>query len=130
MIVSILSKLNCFGDVVLEIRHASGIGFEDINLQVRKGEIVAFTGLAGCGASELMNAMFGAEYLDSGEIIVNGKSTKGSINNHMKDSIALLPANRRENSVISDLTILENFAIAKQSITGNKPFINRKKKYQ
>lgn len=114
------------GDVVLEIRHASGIGFEDINLQVRKGEIVAFTGLAGCGASELMNAMFGAEYLDSGEIIVNGKSTKGSINNHMKDSIALLPANRRENSVISDLTILENFAIAKQSITGNKPFINRK----
>ena len=114
------------GDVVLEIKHACGVGFEDINLEVKKGEIIAFTGLAGCGASELMNAIFGSEYLDTGEIIVNGKATKGSINEHMRDSIAFLPANRRENSVISDLTILENFAIAKQSITGRKPFINKK----
>jgi ribose transport system ATP-binding protein len=44
----------------------------------------------------------------------------------MKSSLALLPSNRRENSVISDLTILENYAIAKQSISGNKPMINRK----
>ena len=114
------------GDVVIEIKHASGVGFEDINLQIKKGEIIAFTGLAGCGASELLNAIFGAEHLDSGEIIVNGKNITGSITRHMRDSIALLPANRRENSVISDLTILENFAIAKQSITGNKPFINKK----
>ncbi len=115
------------GDVVLELRNATGVGFENVDLKVRKGEVIAFTGLAGCGASELMNTIFGAEYLDSGSIIVNGKSISGSINNHMKNSIALLPANRRENSVISDLTILENYAVAEQSITGIKPFIDRKK---
>ena len=115
------------GDVILELNHASGVGFEDVNLKVKKGEIIAFTGLAGCGASELMNTIFGAEYLDSGEIIFKGKHLKGSINKHMKDSVALLPSNRRENSVISDLSILENFAIAEQSITKNKPFINKKK---
>lgn len=115
------------GDVILELNHASGVGFEDVNLKVRKGEVIAFTGLAGCGASELMNAIFGAEYLDSGEVIFKGKHLKGSINKHMKDSVALLPSNRRENSVISDLTILENFAIAEQSISGNKPFIDKKK---
>ena len=114
------------GDVILELNHVSGVGFEDINLKVRKGEVVAFTGLAGCGASELMNTIFGAEYLDSGEIVFKGKHLKGSINKHMKDSVALLPSNRRENSVIPDLTILENFAIAEQSITGKKPFIDKK----
>ena len=115
------------GDTILELNHVTGVGFEDINLSVKKGEVIAFTGLAGCGASELMNTIFGAEYLDSGEIVFKGKHLKGSINKHMKDSVALLPSNRRENSVISDLTILENFAIAEQSITGKKPFINRKK---
>ena len=114
------------GDVILELNHVSGVGFKDINLKVRKGEVIAFTGLAGCGASELMNTIFGAEYLDSGEIVFKGKHLKGSINKHMKDSVALLPSNRRENSVIPDLTILENFAIAEQSITGKKPFIDRK----
>ena len=114
------------GDTILELNHFTGPGFKDINLSVKKGEIIAFTGLAGCGASEVMNAMFDSTVVDYGDLIVNGKKINGSINKHMKSSIALLPANRRENSVISDLTILENYAIAKQSITGNKPFINRK----
>lgn len=114
------------GDTVLELKHVTGLGFEDINLEIKKGEIVAFTGLAGCGASELMHAMFGSSHIDSGEIYVDGKPITGSINRHMKSSLALLPSNRRENSVISDLTILENYAIAKQSISGNKPMINRK----
>ena len=115
------------GDTVLELKHVSGIGFEDINMEIKKGEIVAFTGLAGCGASELMHAMFGSGSIDSGEIYVDGKLLEGSINKHMKSSVALLPSNRRENSVISDLTILENYAVAEQSITGHKPMINRKK---
>ena len=115
------------GNVVLELRNASGIGFNNINMQVKKGEIIAFTGLAGCGASELMNAIFGSEHLDSGEIIVNAKSVGGSITKHMKDSIALLPSNRRENSVIPDLSILDNYSIAKHSITQIQQLINKKK---
>ena len=51
------------GDPVLELRHFSGHGFRDVDLTVRRGEIVAFTGLAGCGASELLQTMFGAHGL-------------------------------------------------------------------
>ena len=112
------------GDVVLELYKATGPGFEDVNLKVRKGEVIAFTGLAGCGASELMQAMFGANHLDSGKIIVYGKNIDGSIKKHMKDSIGMLPANRKENSVIPDLSILDNFSIAEFSLSSNKPFIN------
>ena len=112
------------GDVVLELKHAVGPGFSDVNLTVKKGEIVAFTGLAGCGASEVMQAIFGANHLDSGEIIVMSKSLKGSIKRHMKDDVGMLPANRKENSVIPDLSILDNFSIAEFSLSGMKPFIN------
>jgi len=114
------------GETVLDIKNASGVGFNNINMTVKKGEIVAFTGLAGCGASELMNTIFGAEHLDSGEIVVNGKKVSGSIAKHMNDSVALLPSNRRENSVVPDLSILDNYSIAEFSLSGLKQLIHKK----
>ena len=112
------------GDIVLQLKHVTGPGFEDVNLEIKKGEIIAFTGLAGCGASEVMQTIFGANHLDAGEIIVNGKSLSGSIRRHMKDDVGMLPANRKENSVIPDLSILDNFSIAEFSLSNLKQIIN------
>ena len=111
------------GETVLELSHYTGEGFEDISLEVHKGEILAFTGLAGCGASELMQTMFGALPSEGGEMRVNGKRLEGDIVKFMKSSVAMLPANRKENSVIPDMNILENFSIAQHEISRNKPFI-------
>jgi len=115
------------GDVVVELKNACGTGFSNINLQVKKGEVVAFTGLAGSGASECMLAMFGDVHLDSGEMLINNKPIDGSILKHMRKSIGLLPSNRRENSVIPDLSILDNYSIAEHSLSGIKPFIIKNK---
>lgn len=114
------------GDVILELKNFSGHGFSNVNLQVRKGEIVAFTGLAGCGASELMQTMFGALPSEGGLMKVNGKPLDGSISQFMKNSVGMLPSNRKENSTVPDLTILENFYLAEHEISRNKPFIKVK----
>ena len=114
------------GEPILELHHYTGEGFEDVNLTVRRGEVLAFTGLAGCGASELMQTMFGVLPCEGGEMIVNGKPLHGDIVSFMKNSVAMLPANRKENSVIPDMTILENFGIALHEITRKKPFIREK----
>ena len=112
------------GDTILELKNYTGKGFEDINLEVKKGEIVAFTGLAGCGTSELMQTMFGAYPSEGGEMFVNGKKIEGNINQFMKNSVALLPTNRKENSVVPDMSIIENFNLAEHQLSKNKPFIN------
>ncbi len=115
------------GEPILELDHYSGEGFSDISLTVRRGEIVAFTGLAGCGASELMQAMFGALPAIGGTCSVNGKELHGSIVRFMKNSVAMLPANRKENSVVPDMSILENFYLAEHELSkAKKPFINQK----
>ena len=114
------------GDPILELRHYSGQGFEDIDLNVRRGEIVAFTGLAGCGASELMQTMFGVLPSEGGQILVEGKPLDGSIVRFMKNSVAMLPSNRKENSVVPDMTILENFYLAEHELSRNHPFISKK----
>lgn len=113
------------GDTILELIDFSGDGFDKINLSVRKGEIVAFTGLAGCGASELMQTMFGALKSSGGFMKVGGKVLDGSIISFMKNSVAMLPANRKENSVVPDMSIMENFYLAEHEISKKEhPFID------
>ena len=120
------------GDTILKLNGFTGPGFTDINLEAKSGEIIAVTGLAGCGSSEFLQAMFGAIPYEGGGIEVKGKKPNGAIKKFMKKSIAMLPANRRENSDIPDQTILENFYVAEHSIS-KKPFISKseeEKKYR
>lgn len=115
------------GETVLELKGFSGEGFENIDLCIKKGEIVAFTGLAGCGASELMQTMFGVLHADSGKMLVKGKPITGSSVHFMRNGVAMLPSERKENSVVPDMSILENFYLAEHEISRGKPFISRKK---
>ena len=115
------------GNVILKLNNFSGEGFSNINLEVKRGEIVALTGLAGCGASELLQTMFGVLKSTGGSMDVDGKLLDGSIVSFMKNSVAMLPANRKENSVVPDMSIMENFYLAEHEISkAKKPFINMK----
>lgn len=114
------------GDVVLKLNKLTGNGFRDVDLEVRKGEIVALTGLAGAGASEVLQTMFGALPIESGTVEIHGKAVHGSISTYMKHHMAMLPSNRKENSVIPDMTILENCQIAEHVLSRNHPVIHHK----
>lgn len=118
------------GDVVLELKDYCGPGFQNIDLTARKGEIVAFTGLAGCGASELMQTMFGALPSEGGSMSVGGKLLQGNIHQFMKNGVAMVPSNRKENSTVPDLSILENFYLAEHEISRNKPIIKMKEELE
>ena len=115
------------GEDILRLHNFSGHGFSKVDLVVRKGEILAFTGLAGSGASEVMQTMFGVLPIEGGYIEVNGRKITGKIGSFMKSKISMLPANRKENSVIPDLSILENFYTSEHVLTKKKQFINEKK---
>lgn len=114
------------GNVVLKLNGLTGQGFRNINLEVRKGEIVAFTGLAGSGSSEILQTMFGALPIESGTVEIHGKAISGSIAQFMRNKAAMLPSNRKENSVIPDMTILENCQIAEHTLSFRKPVIHKK----
>lgn len=114
------------GETIIKLNGFTGQGFRDVDLEIRKGEIVAFTGLAGSGASELLQTMFGVLPVESGTIEVFGKEIHGSIFDFMKNKVAMLPSNRKENSVIPDMTILENCQIAEHRLSRRKPIIRNK----
>ena len=115
------------GDPVLELERLSSVAFSEVSLTLRRGEVVALTGLAGSGASELMQAMFGAFPIESGQIKVAGKPVTGAIQRFMRRSVAMLPGNRKENSVVPDATVLENGYLAEHSLSARRQWINRAK---
>jgi ribose transport system ATP-binding protein len=114
------------GGTILKLEGLCGKGFSNINLSVRKGEIVSFTGLAGSGASELLQTLFGVIPILGGAVTVCGKPLRGSIKRFMRRGVGMLPTNRKENSVLPDLTILENFYSAEHTLSRRRPFIHKK----
>ncbi len=59
--------------VVLEVRHLNaGRQVRDVSFQLRRGEILGFSGLVGAGRTEVARAVFGADPVESGEILVKG----------------------------------------------------------
>ena len=112
------------GENVLELDHLSGDDFSDVSLTVRRGEIVGFTGLQGSGASEVLQCIFGELPAHEGTIAVKGeKFRRNDIHRAMKRRVAFLPANRKENSVVPDMSILENMYLSEHTLSTRKPWI-------
>jgi ribose transport system ATP-binding protein len=64
-------------EVLLEARGLNrGRAIRDVSFSVRRGEILGFAGLMGAGRTEVARAVFGADAIDSGEVLVAGKPVR------------------------------------------------------
>src|SRR5208283_3131006 len=83
---------------ILEVRGIVRKGIlHDISFDLFKGEILGFAGLMGAGRSELARAIFGADPIDAGEVIMNGKKMSVlSPTESIKAGIAYLSENRKQ----------------------------------
>lgn len=97
---------------VLEVRNlCTDTLLKDISFTLRKGEILGFGGLVGAGRTELARAIYGADPLSSGTILVKGKVV--SIRHPQEavaQSIGLIPEDRKQHGIMSRLSVSENIA--------------------
>lgn len=116
------------GEEMLRVEHFSGEGFADVTFTARRGQIIGLTGLKGCGSSELMQGLFGIHHPSGGNVEVCGKKLHGgSIQEAMGAGIAMLPADRKENSVIPDMSLLENMYLSEHVLSARSFAINTKR---
>ena len=119
------------GEPILELENYSGHGFENVNLSIRRGEVVGFTGLKGAGVSELMQTIFGVMPETGGSCKVMGTAVAGNrIHKAMRNKIAMIAANRKENSILPDFTLLENNYVSEHTLSAKKPLIRKKMERQ
>ena len=116
------------GEEMLRVEHFSGEGFTDVTFTARRGQIIGLTGLKGCGSSELMQGLFGIHHPSGGNVEVRGKKLHGgSIHEAMGAGIAMLPADRKGNSVIPDMSLLENMYLSEHVLSARSFAINTKR---
>jgi len=119
------------GSPIIELKDFSGLGFKDVNLTIGKGEIIGLTGLMGAGTSELMQTIFGVTPKTSGILKIKGNQIeKMSIYKAMKNGIAMIASNRKENSILPDFTLVENNYVSEHILSKKHQLINKRKEVE
>ena len=117
-------------EVVLEVKHLNrGNVIKDVSFQLKKGEILGFSGLVGAGRTEVARAIFGADPLDSGEIWVNGARVRiGSPNNAVTQGLGYLSEDRKRYGLALGMDVEENTVLAAfKKFLGALGVVNRSK---
>jgi ribose transport system ATP-binding protein len=102
------------GDVALEVRHLNaGPLVRDISFALRKGEILGFAGLMGAGRTEVARAVFGADPIESGEILVNGASASiRKPSDAVKRGIGYLSEDRKRFGLATGMDVEANIVMS------------------
>ena len=92
---------------------------QNVNLSMKKGELLGFAGLLGSGRTETAELIFGAVPATEGTEDINGKrvSIKKPLD-AIKAKLAFCPEDRKRDGIIGDLSIRENIALALQARRG------------
>ncbi len=120
--------------VVLKVEHLNaGKMVQDVSFELRKGEILGFSGLMGAGRTETARALFGADPKQSGKISIMGKDgqlhevTINSPQDAVKCGIGYLSEDRRRYGCVVQKSVTENTTLATMEEFTNGIFINKAK---
>ncbi|MCE5329339.1 sugar ABC transporter ATP-binding protein [bacterium] len=108
------------GKVVMEVKNLTAEGFSGISLTLKKGEILGIFGLLGSGRTSLVKALFGANKIKSGEILVNNKKVEIKSPGIARDEkIGLVPLDRKVEGLALSMGVKENITLANIEGLGN-----------
>ena len=102
------------GEVALKVDNLTLPGvFNDISLEVRKGEIVGLGGLVGAGRTDVARAIFGVAPAASGTVTINGKAvTITDPSQAIALGLAFVPEDRALAGIFRTLSVQENITAA------------------
>ncbi|MEF9896214.1 MAG: sugar ABC transporter ATP-binding protein, partial [Clostridia bacterium] len=128
----IIEKKSNVGAVILRAEAIScDKYFQNVSFELHKGEVLVFSGLQGDGRGELAEALFGARKLTSGTVYLEGQPIHfKSIAQVMRSGISMVQRNRKERSIIKNMSILDNLKIAEYVQSKTEYVIRRKKQFK
>jgi simple sugar transport system ATP-binding protein len=118
------------GEPVLAVKGLKGINeegrtvFDKIDLEVRKGEILAITGVAGNGQEALIAALAGLVPFHQGSITWEGQTyTSQTWDKACRNNLAYIPEDRHTTGSIGTMNLAENYMLTRISEFSKGPFV-------
>lgn len=115
------------GDTILKLENISNTYLKDINLCLKKGEILGIAGLVGSGRTEIAKAIFGIVNY-KGNIYIDGVIKRmRTPSDSIESGIVLIPENRKEQGLIMKNSISFNLMLQILKTFINGIHMNKKK---
>ncbi|THF78476.1 sugar ABC transporter ATP-binding protein [Cohnella fermenti] len=101
------------GEVLLSVKGLSqGNRVRSVDLDVRRGEIVAVVGLVGAGKTELSRLLFGVDEADGGTVAVASRNADlRAPADAVNSGIVLVPEERRKEGILVKESVLHNLSL-------------------
>ncbi|TFG59891.1 MAG: sugar ABC transporter ATP-binding protein [Spirochaetales bacterium] len=118
------------GEIVFEARGVRQDGvLYDVDIDLRKGEILGLSGLAGAGRTELALTLCGLVKPDAGDFFLNGKKIRvNSYKSAMSYGLVYISEDRQKYGLIIPMTVKENITLPLlRKITSSLGIIDFKK---
>ncbi len=101
------------GRRILQVSNLDSGIVKNVSFELFAGEIIGLSGLMGAGRTELVRAIFGAEPIRGGEIVLDGKViTIRHPQDAILHGIVLGPEDRKKEGLCTELSIRENVGLA------------------
>lgn len=122
-------SFNQLGNPVLQVEEISTKTIlNQVSFNLREGEILGVAGMVGSGRTELARAIFGADPLTSGTIIIKGQDVVfKNPADAIRSKISLVPEDRKYHGLFTKLSILNNITLPILSKISRWGFTDKKK---
>ena len=99
---------------ILEVEGLScGKFARNVSFNLKEGEILAITGLIGCGKSEVARALFGILGKTDGSVSIGGrKAAIAKPTDAIANSIVYMPISRKEEGIFANFDVAKNISVS------------------
>lgn len=116
------------GEPILELHKLCGLTTpRDIDLTLRRGEILGVAGLVGAGRTELLRCLFGLDKVKSGQIRVAGVIQTATPRKQIAAGIGLVSEDRKSEGLAQSLSVIDNMALSRLGPYARGGWINHRK---
>jgi ABC-type sugar transport system ATPase subunit len=99
--------------VVLSVRDLVAPGVNGVSFDLRAGEILGLAGLVGAGRTEVARAIYRANRVQSGSVIIGtGGTVAGNPRAAMRAGVAMIPESRKEQGLLLTRPVKENVTLS------------------
>lgn len=111
-------------DILLSIEHlkkayGDNVVLKDINLQVKRGEVIVVIGPSGCGKSTFLRCINALEPIQGGTITIDGRTVDGSAKDiaSLRQKIGMV---FQSYDLFPHMTVIDNITLAPMKAQGKK----------
>ncbi|MEN9563454.1 MAG: hypothetical protein RIR73_1698 [Chloroflexota bacterium] len=107
------------GEVILSLKDVSledaRVRIDNVNVDIRAGEVIGLAGLEGSGQGMFMRACSGLARPVAGNVLLKGKDLTGKPYHRFKhEGVNFLPAARLEEGLVPGLSLTDHFVLAEE----------------